>query len=75
MLLKKTQKSALSAMALSALLMTALAGCQKTEAPAAPEAQPPAQEAPAPTEAPAPAAPEAQAPAAETPAPAEQPKS
>ena len=32
MLFKKTQKAALSAVALSALLMTALAGCQKTEA-------------------------------------------
>lgn len=66
MLFKKTQKSALATIALSALLMTALAGCQKNEPAPAPEAAPPAQSAPAPDAAPAPAEPEAAEPAPET---------
>ena len=70
-MLKQSKKTILSTVALSALLMTALAGCEQS-APTAPatEPAPAAQTAPAPAETPAPA--EAPAPA---PAPAEAPKS
>ena len=74
MLLKKTQQTALATIALSALLMTALSGCQKEEATPAPEAAQPAQTAPAPAASPE-AAPPAAAPEVQAGTPAEQPKS